>query len=136
MQYLVYLATFLSCLGNVFIIRQNSLGFIIWILGNVVWIYVDLKTPGMAPQIIMMVVYAALNIWGLIEWRKGRNILRPMWEIKENITCADCGTVCTGYRLVKTDNYDKTKDSNPEWRCEHCRLQKLEELKNKGIKVE
>jgi hypothetical protein len=130
---LVYFATFLSCLGNVFIILKNKLGFWIWIAGNIAWIYVDWFTPNMKPQIIMMVVYAGLNIWGLIEWSRGTNILNPLWEIENEIKCADCGNVTKGYRIVKAKNYDKTQEKFPEFRCEKCSRIKSEELKNRGV---
>jgi len=62
-------------------------------------------------------------------------IINPQWEIKENIQCCDCGMESTGYRLVKTKNYDKTKDENPEWRCDICRIKKLRELKERGVEI-
>jgi nicotinamide riboside transporter PnuC len=65
------IATFLSCLGNIFIIYKKKFGFIVWTLGNVVWIFVDVKI-GLYSQIIMMVFYAILNIWGYIEWNKNK----------------------------------------------------------------
>lgn len=61
-------------------------------------------------------------------------ILNPLWEIRENIKCVDCGQIARGYRLVKTSNYDKTEDKTPEYRCESCSKDKLEQLKEKGIK--
>lgn len=62
-------------------------------------------------------------------------ILGPMWEIKANIECADCKKMCRGFRLVKTSNYDKTHDAEPEFRCDDCSKRKLEELKLKGVKI-
>ena len=62
-------------------------------------------------------------------------IINPQWEIKENIKCCDCGDICKGYRLVRTKNYDKTKDKNPEFRCEKCSEKKIRELKNRGIMI-
>jgi len=59
----------------------------------------------------------------------------PLWEIKENIRCADCGKLCRGFRLVKTADYDKTEDKEPEFRCEECSKKKLEQLKARGVKV-
>lgn len=64
-----YIATFLSLLGNVFIVRKSKWGFVIWTAGNIVWIWVDIHI-GLHSQIVMMAVYSALNIWGLIEWGK------------------------------------------------------------------
>ena len=49
------------------------------------------------------------------------NIKNPMWEVKENINCVDCkGDFERGYRLVQDQDYDKTQDKNPEYRCEKC----------------
>lgn len=62
-------ATILSCGGNFFIIYKKKAGFVVWTLGNAVWIWVDVQIA-MYPQIIMMVFYAALNILGYIEWSK------------------------------------------------------------------
>lgn len=63
-------------------------------------------------------------------------VLAPQWEIKEDVICADCGRLCTGYRLIRTKNYDRTKDKKPEFRCEECSHHKLEELKKRGVKLE
>ena len=62
-------------------------------------------------------------------------IYSPLWEIQEEIKCTDCGQVAKGFRLVKTKNYDKTEDKNAEFRCERCSKIKLEELKEKGVKI-
>jgi len=69
------------------------------------------------------------------KWIFKSTILAPLWEIKENITCTDCGRNCRGFRLVKSENYDKIQDKKPEFRCEDCSRKKLNELKSKGIKV-
>jgi hypothetical protein len=61
--------------------------------------------------------------------------LTTQWEIAENIVCSDCGKTARGYRIVKTSNYDKTKDECPKFRCESCSVLKTEELRNNGIKV-
>lgn len=67
--YITYLATFLSILGNIFIVKKSRIGYWIWIASNIFWIYVDYKIPEMSAQIIMMVFYIILNVWGLYEWR-------------------------------------------------------------------
>jgi len=57
----------------------------------------------------------------------------PLWQIQEEVKCVDCDEVCRGYRLVRTKNYDKMKDSKVEFRCEKCSEKKLRELKSRGI---
>lgn len=61
--------------------------------------------------------------------------LSSQWEVKENVRCVDCGKLCRGYRLVKTDNYDRTKDRYPEFRCEEHSQKKVKKLKKKGITI-
>jgi hypothetical protein len=76
-----YIATFLSLLGNVFIVRKSKWGFVIWTAGNAVWIWVDIHI-GLHSQIIMMAVYSALNIWGLVEWGRGKCMQRLYPRLK------------------------------------------------------
>jgi DNA-directed RNA polymerase subunit RPC12/RpoP len=56
------------------------------------------------------------------------NILRgEVWEIQQDIACADCGTIVDrGYRLAKSSNYDHTNDKKPEFRCKNCSRNKYE----------
>ena len=39
--------------------------------------------------------------------------LDAQWEVKENITCVDCGRVARGYRLARSGEYDRTKITSP-----------------------
>ena len=61
---------------------------------------------------------------------------RPLWEIKEDVVCQDCGQTCQGYRLVKTRNYDRIKDKNPEFRCAECSHKKTEQLRSRGVDMD
>jgi len=61
--------------------------------------------------------------------------LTTQWEVVENIQCSDCGNVARGYRLVKSSNYDKVKDSEPKFRCENCSINKSNELRKEGVEV-
>jgi hypothetical protein len=61
--------------------------------------------------------------------------LSASWEVKDNVRCADCGKLCRGYRLVKTANYDRMKDINPQFRCELHSKKKTSSLRKKGIKI-
>ena len=61
--------------------------------------------------------------------------LAAQWEVRENIICVDCGRVARGYRLVRSGDYDRTHDHEPEFRCEECSQKKTDELKERGIKI-
>jgi hypothetical protein len=62
--------------------------------------------------------------------------LSAQWEVKDTITCVDCGKVARGYRLVRTSNYDRTEDPEPKFRCEECSKKKTAELRDRGIRIE
>jgi DNA-directed RNA polymerase subunit RPC12/RpoP len=62
--------------------------------------------------------------------------LCAQWEVKENIRCIDCGKIARGYRLVRSGDYDRSQEHEPEFRCEECSQKKTEELKKKGVKTE
>jgi hypothetical protein len=107
----------------------------------------QLSTP------ILAVVLLWLNDWnvtvatiianligGLIFFWIDRYIFKveyqnPLWEIENDVHCADCGHVCKGYRLVKASNYDRLSDDAPQFRCENCSAKKLARLRAKGVKV-
>lgn len=52
--------------------------------------------------------------------------INPLWEVAEDIICADCRRKCRGYRVVKAKKYDKTNDLHPEFRCEECSSKKYQ----------
>lgn len=56
-----------------------------------------------------------------------------VWHIKEG-KCDKCGVVSHLWRLVKTLNYDKSKDK-PVFLCMKCSKEKTDELRAQGIPV-
>lgn len=61
--------------------------------------------------------------------------LSHQWEVKDNITCHDCGSeVIRGYRLVIAPKYNRIKHT-PQYRCETCSIQKVESLKKAGLEI-
>ena len=61
--------------------------------------------------------------------------LSVQWEVKDIIVCVDCGKETRGYRIISAKEYDKTRDANPEFRCEECSKKKTAELRQRGINV-
>ncbi|HUS58809.1 MAG TPA: hypothetical protein VM141_09170 [Planctomycetota bacterium] len=61
-------------------------------------------------------------------------ILRgELWEVRSDIACADCGKIADrGYRLVKANNYDRTDDRRPQFRCHECSRKKYMQLSSVG----
>lgn len=115
-QYVLYLGRWqLSTftLAPVLILMNNSNKWIATIVGNLV---------------------GAIIFFWVDKYIFRSSVRFPIWEIQEDIKCVDCGQVARGYRLVKTNNYDRTK-SIVEFRCEKCSEIKSKELKSRGIKI-
>lgn len=64
------IGTILSLGGNIFIAKKNRIGFVLWFIGNVVWIAVNFFGIPNIPMILMYVVYMVINIVGFIKWGK------------------------------------------------------------------
>ena len=59
----------------------------------------------------------------------------PIWHVRDDMCCVDCGATGRGYRLVQAENYDRTSDKSPQYRCESCSQRKAEELRDSGVSV-
>lgn len=64
------IGTILSLGGNIFIAKKNRMGWLIWLIGNVVWIAVNFIGTMNIPMVLMYVVYMIINIVGFIKWGK------------------------------------------------------------------
>ena len=105
----------------------------------------QLSTPILAVVLIwlsnmntLLATVIANLIGGLIFFWIDKFIFRtlsqnPLWEIKENIECADCGKIGRGYRITEWLGYNRKNDKNPQFRCEICKDIKMQEV-NKKIK--
>jgi DNA-directed RNA polymerase subunit RPC12/RpoP len=117
-------------------LKRYGLYLLRWQLSTPILAGVGILLAAMG-QIIAAIV--ANLIGGLIFFWVDRFIftsqtLATQWEVRENIQCVDCGKTARGYRLVRTERYDKTEDKKPEFRCEECSIKKSEELKKRGIR--
>ena len=90
-------------------------------------------------NVIVATVVANL-IGGLIFFWVDRFIFKvitkdPLWVIKDNVTCADCGKTGRGYRIAEWLKYNRRQDKKPEYRCEVCKDIKQQMIKEKIKKV-
>jgi len=60
-------------------------------------------------------------------------IEEPIWAVRENVACDDCGKISRGYRLIKARNYDRKSDPRPKFRCEECSVNKASALRGEGV---
>ena len=56
--------------GNILINHRRKIGFLVWIVGNILWILVNVFGTFNIFMVIMYVLYAALNVDGWIKWSK------------------------------------------------------------------
>lgn len=67
------LALVTSLSGNILVNYKRRIGFIIWSISNVFWIWVNFISTLNVSQVIMYLVYLLLNMQGFIVWgRKQR----------------------------------------------------------------
>lgn len=64
------IALILSLAGNLLINFKKKIGFIVWLLSNILWITVNLLGKPNVSQIIMFIVYIGFNVHGFLNWRK------------------------------------------------------------------
>jgi len=55
--------------GNVLIILKKRSGWLAWIVGNFLWIAVNLITEPNYPMILMYIVYFIINVCGFVKWK-------------------------------------------------------------------
>lgn len=72
MQWLSWLASGLTLLGNIVLIKSKKwYCFLIFMLGNSMFVYYWLVKQEW-PTMILCSVFLSMNIWGLIKWRKDK----------------------------------------------------------------
>ena len=70
-QILSILALIFSLSGNILINFKKRMGFLVWIVSNVIWIVVNLISIQVNwSQVIMFFVYILLSVHGFINWKK------------------------------------------------------------------
>lgn len=59
----------LSILGVILNIRKDRRGFMLWMLTNAAWAFVDFR-HGLYAQGTLFALYFVLSFWGWIRWQK------------------------------------------------------------------
>lgn len=59
-----------SIAGNILINMKNRAGYIIWIIGNILWIVINYIDHMNVSQVVMYIIYLILNIQGFIKWSR------------------------------------------------------------------
>jgi nicotinamide riboside transporter PnuC len=69
LEWLGIFAVLVSIMGNFLIIAKKRLGFLVWIVSNMFWIYIDMAKE-IPSQAALFLFYTALSIYGFVQWRK------------------------------------------------------------------
>ena len=65
----MWLLTALSITGVVLNVRKDRRGFLLWIVTNFFWAFIDFS-HGLKAQGTLFVVYFFLALWGWMRWEK------------------------------------------------------------------
>lgn len=55
--------------GNILIMLKKRIGWIAWIVGNILWIAVNIIGVFNLPMVLMYIAYFIINIGGFIKWK-------------------------------------------------------------------
>lgn len=69
MQIISWITTAICLLGTIFNVKKINFCFYLWLLGNILWIVVDIYN-GLWSRMLLDIVQGVLAIWGIVEWRK------------------------------------------------------------------
>lgn len=67
----VLAATF-SILGNILIVFKKRIAFVIWAIGNVLWVWESIIDSLNIPLIAMNIIYFGINAVAFYEWSKNK----------------------------------------------------------------
>jgi len=63
------IATIFSIIGNIFVIYKKWIGFVIWIISNLLWIIFGILNKHYW-MIVLFIFYTIISIWGIYKWVK------------------------------------------------------------------
>ena len=64
-----WITTALCLTGTVLNVKKIKLCFWLWLIGNILWLIIDISN-GLWSRAILDTVQGFLALWGIIEWRK------------------------------------------------------------------
>ena len=63
----------LSLAGNYLNIKKSVWGFVLWIVGNTIWVVVDYQQQKWA-NMTLFLIYTLMSIWGIYQWTRPNNV--------------------------------------------------------------
>lgn len=65
----MWIAVFLSIIGNILVIKKNRWGFMIWVWSNLLWI-IDGWNRSATPQVFLFALYTLIALSGFFNWKE------------------------------------------------------------------
>lgn len=69
------LGSIFSLGGNILIALKKKSGWLAWIVGNILWIAVNVIDTMNVPMVVMYCVYMVINVIGFIKWYRAEKII-------------------------------------------------------------
>ena len=69
MQLISWITTVICLTGTVLNVRKIRSCFLLWLIGNILWLCVDIYN-GLWSRAVLDIVQGILALWGIIEWKK------------------------------------------------------------------
>ena len=98
----------------------------------ILWLVLHKMGAGITATIVANLIGGSIFFW--VDKFIFTSKAIELWHYRETGICPRCGKMSCLWRLVKTDNYDKS-GSAPIFLCHSCSRDKIKELNAKGIDV-
>lgn len=69
------LGSIFSLGGNILIALKKKSGWLAWIVGNILWIAVNVIDTMNIPMVVMYCVYMVINVIGFVKWYRTEKII-------------------------------------------------------------
>lgn len=95
----------------------------------VVLIWLD-ELPTLAATVVANLIGGLIFFW-VDKFIFKTNVSEPLWEIRDDAVCVDCGHQGRGYRIAEWFHYHRINEKTPDFRCEHCKDRKMLQVRAK-----
>ena len=99
------------------------------------WLVVHRLGVGIGSTVIANLIGSSIFFWvDKFIFNAQKSKIMELWQVKDFEHCHACGKKSVLWRLVKTENYDRS-DAKSVFLCRRCSQEKLQELKERGIQA-
>ena len=78
--------------GTIMAAKKKRICWVLYSIGNFMWIYVCFKTPTYG-YIPVAIVYIFLNIYGWLQWSNKPKRIPQIFGVEHAVQCSKCGRI-------------------------------------------